>query len=670
MSAQAPTSAFPFWPVSRPALLRHPLPWLLLIALAPRLYGLTIHSLWFDEVVSTVWAGRPAAEIWRAGLALTEDKHPPLYYLLLHGWTGLFGPADGAVRSLGAIIGALAVLPAYGIGLRLGERRAAAIGGLLLALNPFLIWYSQEARMFMPATTFLLLGLFGVLQLAHPGSRWLAASLLIVAGFGAALYSYLFSAFMLPVAGLWVLIAWWDASGHKPQATSRKRSILAGGIGSLAAVALLFLPLARSAWLVSGDEATPGRAFAGLGRVAGRLLDVYAFGWADWPGRLETWLVVGAGLLALAGVFLPEKQKIRRSENRKIGEGEGWRMGGFAPGLYLAAWLFTPLLIGGLLLARDRTIFAETRYFIFLVPALCLAWGRALARLREWRRAAGLAGLAVALGVTMAALPALWSPENRREAWRESAAAIAAQAGPGDAILIHADYVYPAFERYFHGPQAIFFPFSDVLADPALVDEQLTGLVNAGFAAIWLVQSHTEGLDPQNLITGWFGARYPLISEFYPPGIAIRGYATRYRTPVDAADPLRPELPAVADFADLQLLACIHDSDPIAARDDLFHPPSGWIHVTTYWTAATPPQQDIYPRVRLVDEAGQIWGEALARGNDAIHIWPTSRWLPGEVVRVDYDVNLNPLTPAGRYRLVVAGPEGQSEFICGDIAIK
>ncbi len=43
----------------------------------------------------------------------------------------------------------------------LGGRRAAALGAVLVALNPFLVWYSQEARMFMPATTFVLVGLYG-----------------------------------------------------------------------------------------------------------------------------------------------------------------------------------------------------------------------------------------------------------------------------------------------------------------------------------------------------------------------------------------------------------------------------------------------------------------------------------------------------------------------------
>lgn len=54
--------------------------WLFPLALAVRLIGLTYHSLWFDEVMSTFWASKPAAEIWRVGLSLSQDKHPPLYY--------------------------------------------------------------------------------------------------------------------------------------------------------------------------------------------------------------------------------------------------------------------------------------------------------------------------------------------------------------------------------------------------------------------------------------------------------------------------------------------------------------------------------------------------------------------------------------------------------------
>ena len=639
-------------------LLRQPLLWIFLAALATRLYNLTFHSFWFDEAMSTFWAARPADEIWRVGLALTQDKHPPLYYLLLRGWTALFGAGDYAVRSLGALIGALAVFPAHGIGLRLGGRRAGALGALLLALNPFLVWYSQEVRMFMPATTFGLIGLYGVVLIGENGTHHrssLVGVVLAILGTAAALYSYLYSAFLLPVAGLWILLSWWLMRGELGAA---RRFWL--GVLALAIVALLFLPLARSAWQVSGAEAAPGQAFAGLGAVLPRLFKVYTLGWVRWPASWLTPLLTAAALVILTGCLWLPKQKDDARVRR-------WG------GLFLALWPGAILFVGGILLSRDGRVFAETRYQIALVPALCLLAGRGLAalipsggRLRwAWRTLIGLVSMALVLGITLAALPADWAPENRREAWREAAAFVKAHSGPNDAILIYIDYVGIAFDRYFDGPQAEFAPFTDRLTDPMAIDPPLAGM--ADYDAVWIVESHHQDLDPNNLLPGWFAARYPLITEVFPKGISVRAYAQHYRP-----DELPTGIPRIdVAMGDIRLLGCRYQPDALSAVDDLLHPPSGWVHVTTYWTlpGLAPPSKNIYPSVRLVDSAGQIWGDKLERSNDAIHVWPTSRWVPDEIVRVDYDVNLNPITPAGRYQLAVEIPDAGARVMCGEVTI-
>ncbi len=45
-------------------------------------------------------------------------------------------------------------------------------------------------------------------------------------------------------------------------------------------------------------------------------------------------------------------------------------------------------------------------------------------------------------------------------------------------------------------------------------------------------------------------------------------------------------------------------------------------------------------------------------------------WLPGEVVRVDYDVNLNPVTPAGhRIAFVIDLPQTGRAGGCGEVEI-
>src|SRR5918995_7464213 len=72
--------------------------------------------LWLDEALSVNIARLPVADLLDA---LRHDGHPPLYYLLLHGWMQVFGEGDVAVRALSGLI-AVATLPlAYLAGPRL-----------------------------------------------------------------------------------------------------------------------------------------------------------------------------------------------------------------------------------------------------------------------------------------------------------------------------------------------------------------------------------------------------------------------------------------------------------------------------------------------------------------------------------------------------------------------
>jgi hypothetical protein len=96
----------------------------------------------------------------------------------------------------------------------------------------------------------------------------------------------------------------------------------------------------------------------------------------------------------------------------------------------------------------------------------------------------------------------------------------------------------------------------------------------------------------------------------------------------------------------------------VQAGDDLFHPPSGWLHATLYWNSASPQTHSYTPFVHLVDSLGQVWGSSLERPNDSFDFYPPTRWGLDQVIRADFDVNLNPITPAGRYTLVVGLRDG------------
>jgi uncharacterized membrane protein len=99
------------------------------------------------------------------------DVHPPLYYLLLHIWLQLFGTSELAARSLSAVL-MIAVIPlSYALVKQLFDRNSAVTAALFVALAPFLVRYSQEARMY-GMVAFLATLATWLLVTARQKNRW------------------------------------------------------------------------------------------------------------------------------------------------------------------------------------------------------------------------------------------------------------------------------------------------------------------------------------------------------------------------------------------------------------------------------------------------------------------------------------------------------------------
>ncbi|MFZ1599163.1 MAG: hypothetical protein WAW26_25230, partial [Anaerolineae bacterium] len=370
---------------------------------------------------------------------------------------------------------------------------------------------------------------------------------------------------------------------------------------------------------------------------------------APWSPSLIGIATAAAGGLLLIGLAAGVRQDGRR-------------------GLLAPLWLVIPLLLGNLLLAKDATVFAETRYFILLVPALCLAWARGLQALAQWRLWLGRVATVSFLLLCLAALPSVWraDPAWLREDWRTAGQVVSRYVKPGDVVLNHVNYTQMAFARYYRGAAPLQAPFGNPLADESAVEALLDPLTGAD--TLWLVLSHQQGVDPANLVRAWLGGRFPLVTELYPAGIAIRAYATRYRLTGLPATAAAVDGPAQVDGA-VRLAGCTLEPGPVTAAQQVLHPPSGWAHVTLYWQALAAPASDRLARVRLLDADGQVWGESLERADSALHFYPMTAWQPGEWVRDDYDINLNPATPAGVYRVAVTLLGAEAEVICGRVTV-
>lgn len=120
---------------------------LLVLALAAvaRFYGLTAAAIWGDEGSSLLMSRYAVADIW---VHAAHDVHPPLYFMLLHGWIELFGDGIFSIRCLSALPGIAAVMLGMWLVRLMANPRAALLAGLMLALLPTAVRYSQEVRMY------------------------------------------------------------------------------------------------------------------------------------------------------------------------------------------------------------------------------------------------------------------------------------------------------------------------------------------------------------------------------------------------------------------------------------------------------------------------------------------------------------------------------------------
>ncbi len=661
---------------------------ILIAAALTRFWRLEFHSFWFDEAVSLAWARANPADILRITMQLSRDKHPPAYYLALNYWQGLlewFGAAesDAALRTFGVLMGLLMVWGIIRLATQVSGRATGLLAGLFVALAPVLVWYSQELRMFQPAATAIVWALFFMVAAKrHNPSRGRSAALsrlLRWLGFAAALilslYSYLYAAFFLPGLSLSLILL------ARRGGTLDRRYMLEGST-ALAIVTALFLPLAGNAWLVNSAENPPGAAFADFLPNLWLQLTIFTVWFASWSAGPKIAGIAFFGLLVAAGLTLPGKdrhgslfppQPLARSLFQRIAAGEQ---------ALLWLWIGGPLLIGNLLLAANAAIFREDRYFLFLAPFVLWAAARGVGAIGRLWTSAGIYSGVVAVALLAAALPVLWTPFMFRENWRAAAEYINAyrEHSPGSvaAAVIHPYFVLPALEWYLRRESTadelpIFGNFGDTLTpekSDSIIAPHLQEIVeDLGADTVWLVQRHLTGVDDQRLVQAWMDANFPLITEQYPTGIHLRGYAVRHRY---------QELPELSDtailpnaqvFPGIELAACEIVTPVVAARDVIYHPPSGWVHLRLWLRAieAVVEEPTIYALIQSDD--GNIWGRSLERAGDVLAVYPPAAWQPGELVRVELDVNLNPLARRDSYNVKVEAA-GEIGVPCGRAQIE
>ncbi len=167
------------------------------VALGIALRFVASSDMWLDEALTLNISRLPLGQIHGA---LRRDGAPPLYYYLLHFWSGAFGSSDTAVRALSGVL-SCATLPFIWLaGRRLGGKTVAAGALVLVATSPFAVRYATENRMYALVGLLTAAGLVALQQVFR---RRTAANVVAVALLtGLLLYTHYWALYLVGVTGL------------------------------------------------------------------------------------------------------------------------------------------------------------------------------------------------------------------------------------------------------------------------------------------------------------------------------------------------------------------------------------------------------------------------------------------------------------------------------------
>jgi uncharacterized membrane protein len=131
------------------------------------------------------------------------DPHPPLYFFVVHFLFKIFGYTPVVARMLSVIFGVAAIYAIYRLGKELFNKHTGLVAGLMLCVNGYHIYYSQEAR---PYSMLCLFAICSFLYLARFIKNPTRQSALWYGVFTALmLYGHFFSLFALVSQGFVVL---------------------------------------------------------------------------------------------------------------------------------------------------------------------------------------------------------------------------------------------------------------------------------------------------------------------------------------------------------------------------------------------------------------------------------------------------------------------------------
>ena len=512
-----------------------------LAAFALRMFHLGTQELRGDEAFGYFFSLNSLAEIVKSTIALREP-HPVASYFLQHVWLALAGHSEVALRFANVWFGVLAVALVYRLGRRIGLGAAtAALAAALLAVSPYAIWHSQDARMYSLSLALTVASTWLAIEVSSRRRwRFLLAYVLVT---WLALQTHYFAVFVVVAQNLYVFgVALFD---------KEMRRFLERWIAAQAALGLLYLP-----WLWLAVDILTGYRGAGdspaFAAMLQRALSVFAVGESVPMEQRVVYAVLAAVLVLLGAARLAwAGPRARRALT------------------LLALYLAMPLLATWIS-ALQRPVFNE-RYLIAAAPPFFLLIAAAVLGVREGvapapsktgasaphavGRLDRIAGWAATAILALVAIGAIGSLANaytnpvysKTVGWRQLAAALELYSAspPAEEVRIAENFPDPTLWYYYQGPvdHLVLPPAGN---DPVAAAREVDKLVSQGVQRVILPVQPVEWWDNTDIAEQALSQRYSLLATRQVAGWPLQIYG---RTP-GTLQPLNEQLALPASETD------------------------------------------------------------------------------------------------------------------------
>lgn len=475
--------------VDRKPLWRSLLLAILLLAFGVRLAGLTVQSLWRDEVDALRFSQAPLATM--VANFTRPGWNGPLYYVLLRAWIALAGQSAFALRYLSLAFGVLAVACIYRMARIWFAAPVPALSALLFATSPYMVWYGQEAKMYALLTVLAMATLYVYVQ-ALRGKHWAYWVLALILTW-ISIGVHIMGGLLIPVM-VALYSVWWPVA----RAQWRQALIAVAGVAVPAFVALPWV------WptLVRGGDI--GHRFVSLRGIAQVM--VHALSRGILPDNAPAPILLSLFGLLVGTVLWTDRSPFSRllatARDRNRARA-GLESGHTRDVLALWAWILVPIV--GLYLISLRLPMFVDRYLIWIGPAFYILVARGLDQIRRLWPVVLVICLVVMLWLNGQSIVEQARTPIKSD-FRAAAEYVQAHRQPGELVLFHISYVRYTFE-YYYGDAA---PWAEgIPTDDSTTSEAVDALMRertAGHDVVWLVLSEPEMWDLRGMTVAWLEA--------------------------------------------------------------------------------------------------------------------------------------------------------------------